>query len=404
MREAIRVTHVAFDLEGGGMESLVAELARRFAGTPIVMSVITLSGRVGRVGEIIRRRVDQFHVARQTPGLSMLAPLGLAGAIRSTRPHIVHLHSGSWYKGSLAARMARVETVIYTEHGREHDDPPITRWLDRRAEARTDVVVPVSERLARYLTAVLGVRPGKIRVIVNGVDLEHFTPGQPRPGLRAQLNIPDDAWVLGSVGRLEPVKAYHRLIHVVSRLRGTGLGRPVYLVLCGKGSEWERLTAQARDAGVAQLVRMPGWSDTPVDMYRLLDVFALTSVSEGASLSLMEAMACGTAPVVMDVGANAEIVGPDLGGQVVPAGDAEGFVRAVQRTLATRVRLGELGRRARQRVIECYGFDRMALEYEQLYRVVFEAHRARPSDPERPGGRGRYRVSVGPPSPRSMTR
>lgn len=366
--QPVRVTHVVFDLDGGGMESLVAGMAKRYVGTDVVLSIVTLSGREGRVGAGIRPLVDQFHLVRQTPGLSMLAPFGLARSIRATRPDVVHLHSGSWYKGSLAARMAGVPRVIYTEHGREHDDPPLARWLDRRAQGRTDVVVAVSERLARYMVVRVGVSSARVRTVQNGVDTHVFTPGRPPSGLRAQLGIPDDAWVLGSVGRLEPVKAYERLIHALPHVRRAGATRPVYVVIFGEGSRRAALCQEAKRMGVADVVRLPGWVDTPVDAYRLLDVFALTSLSEGASLSLMEAMACGIAPVVMDVGANAEILGTALSTQVVPAGDVGAFAHVAYQTLVSESRREHLRSAGRKRVVSCYSFDRMLREYEEIYR------------------------------------
>src|SRR6266853_2189306 len=155
----IRVAHIVFDLHGGGMESLVAEMAKRFARSSVAMSVITLSGRVGRVGRAVRPLVDQFHVLKPLPGISMVAPLGLVRCLRRIRPDVVHLHSGAWYKGALAARLARVPRIVYTEHGREHYDPRRARWLDRWASKWTDVVIAVSDGLRRYLEVALHIPP-----------------------------------------------------------------------------------------------------------------------------------------------------------------------------------------------------------------------------------------------------
>lgn len=368
-RDTVRVTQVVFDLHGGGMESLVAAMAQRFAGGPIVMSVVTLSGRVGRVGEATKPFLDQFHVTRPLPVLSMVMPVGVARAIRATRPDVVHLHSGAWLKGALAARMAGATRVIFTEHGREHDDPPLMRWLDRRAAARTDTIVAVSDRLARYMVDVVGVDARHLRTIPNGVDTGAFTPGAPPDELRASLGIPPEALVLGSIGRLQPVKGYDRMIEAFARLRAAGgFERPVYLVLCGDGAERPRLEAMVARLGLAEAARLPGWTERPVDFYRLLDVFALTSHSEGMSVSLLEAMACGRTPVVMDVGANAELAGSELADQVVAADDVDGFVRTAAATLASASRRARAGSIARKRAVERYGLDQMLAAYEALYR------------------------------------
>jgi glycosyltransferase involved in cell wall biosynthesis len=365
----VRVTHLVFDLNGGGMESLVAAMAARFAGGPVVLSAVSLSGRPGRVGSSIRHLLDQYHVTRPVPGVSMLAPLGVARLVRETRPDVVHLHSGAWYKGALAARLASAPRVVYTEHGREHDDPALSRWLDRRASRWTDTVVAVSDRLARYLGEVVGVEERRIRTVPNGVDIDAFSPGFAPLALRRDLGIPEGAVVIGSVGRLEPVKRYDRLITALGRLRAPGMvERPVHLVLVGDGSRRAALEEQVRREGLSEAARLVGWTDRPADFYRLLDVFALTSDSEGASVSLMEAMACGIAPVVMDVGANAEILGPELADQVTPAGDLDVFVRTAAHMLCSPDRRQHAGRLARERVGRCYNLDRMLAWYEDLYR------------------------------------
>lgn len=367
-RGVTRITQVVFDLQGGGLESIVASLAGRFAAGEFRTSVITLGGREGRVGAVVRPQVEQFHVLRPARGFSMVLPLGLTRRIRETRPDVVHLHSGAWYKPALASRLAGVPRVIFTEHGREHDDPPLARWLDRRAAGLTDRVVAVSDRLARYLRDVVRLDESRIETVPNGVDTGVFTDGPPPDGLRDSLGVPPDAWVIGSIGRLEAVKGYDRLIECVARLRfAEGLGRPVCLVICGEGSERAALESRARGLGVEKLVRLPGWSSRPADFYRLLDVFVLTSRSEGAPMSLLEAMACGVAPVVMDVGANREIVGPLLADQVVSAGDVDGAVRAIIDTLRSGERRDRACEVARRRVLERYSLDGMMAAYARLY-------------------------------------
>jgi glycosyltransferase involved in cell wall biosynthesis len=341
-------------------------MARRFHGTRVAMSVVTLSGREGRIGGGIAPALRQFHVIKPSR-LSMIAPLGVARRIRETGADVVHLHSGAWYKGALAARLAGVRRVVYTEHGREHYDPLLMRTLDRVAALLTDVVVPVSERLGRYLTARLGVAPRKIAVIENGVDHRLFAPGPASPALRERLGIPAEAVVLGSIGRLEPVKAYERLIAAFATLVREQPARAMRLVICGEGSHRAALEAAAESAGVRALVLLPGWVDQPVEFYRLLDVFAMTSLSEGTSVSLLEAMATARALVVTDVGSNARLLGDGLASQLVASGDGAALLAALRALLASPERRQDVGARARRRVEECYTLDRMVAAYEALY-------------------------------------
>ena len=365
----IRVTHVVFDFNGGGLESLVAEMGARFRGSAVRVSLITLSGRIGRLGALTRDRFDQFEVLRPRPGLSMIWPTGIARAIRKTAPDVVHLHSGAWYKPARAARLAGVRRVIFTEHGREHDDPPLRQWLDRRAARYTDVVVAVSDRLARYLVNNVGIDAGRVTTIHSGVDTALFAPGPAPESLRQRLEIPEGAIVVGSVGRLELVKAHERLLDAVAQLRDR-LAQPVVVVICGDGSRRDALLQHAAQLGIADLLRLPGWLDNPVQAYRLFDLFVLPSRSEGQSLSLMEAMACGVPAVVTDVGANAEMLGPNFRNQVVPSEPGGALADAIVATLTKAQSSNEMSSKLRRRALDHYSLDRMVRQYELLYRAV----------------------------------
>ena len=365
----MRVTHVVYDLNWGGFESLVAAMAARLAGSNVAQSVISLGGHEGHVGFVIRPWLDRYLVLGAMHRLSMLHPVALTKAIRATRPDVVHVHSGVWYKASLAARRAGVRAVVYTEHGREHFDfSAVARALDRRASLRTDVVVAVSERLNHYLVETLGIRRRPVVTIPNGVDTRVFCPGAPPARLRETLGLERDAFVVGSIGRLEPVKAFDRLIEAVARLRQAGLGRPLQCVIWGDGSDRSRLEALVRSAGLEVAVLLPGWTNDPVACHRLLDVFVLSSISEGTSVSLLEALACGTAPVVTDVGGNPDVVGSALADQVVPAGDADRLAEALRDTLCNEERRARVRRLGRTRVMARYRLDGMIAAYLDVYR------------------------------------
>lgn len=360
------------------MESIVAALARRAAGTPVRVSVVTLSGREGRVGAALRPFLDHYRIVRPAKGVGLLFPLAVARAVRATRPDVVHVHSGCWLKGAWGARLAGVPRVVFTEHGREHHDPPLARWIDRRAASFTDAVVTVSDRLGAYVRDRLGVPGNRVFTIENGVDTDRFSPPggggagaggtMPEP-LRDALALPRDALVVGSVGRLETVKAYHRLVEALGLVRAGGrLARPVVLVIAGEGRERTALEAAAARLGLGDAVRLPGWIDDPPAIYRLFDVFALPSDSEGLSMSLLEAMACGVVPVVTDVGANREVVGDALAGQVVPPGDVRALAHRLTATLADDAGRREQSRHARERAVTRYSLARMADAYARVYR------------------------------------
>ncbi len=369
--DPLRVTHVVFNLNQGGLERFVLEMGKRLAGTAVTMSVLSLGGQEGRFGAQLRPYVEQYHVLRPLPRISMIVPLGLAWRLRRTNPHIVHLHSGAWYKGALAARLARVGRVVYTEHGVLPGDHPWGGRVRRLAAAMTDLIVSVSSRLQDQLSAELGVGQDRFLTIDNGVDVATYSAGARDGAVLERLRLPQNATVIGTVGSLQLIKAHDVLIRAFARARERlGSAHDPYLVICGQGQRREALEALIRELGVADRVRLPGWVDDTVAHYRVFDVFVLPSLTEGAPLSLLEAMACGAAPLVTTVGANAEILGPTLADQLVSPGDADALADALVRMVGSDEHRRRVGAEARRRIEERYDLDRTIDRYRRLYWAI----------------------------------
>jgi glycosyltransferase involved in cell wall biosynthesis len=117
---------------------------------------------------------------------------------------------------------------------------------------------------------------------------------------------------------------------------------------------------------------MPGTQEDVRPWLECMDVFCLSSITEGTSMTLLEAGACGLPSVVTDVGGNREIVGNNASGIVVPAGDERAFAEALERLYADRSLRVQLGTEARRRVKDGYSAEQMIRAYEQVYREVLE--------------------------------
>ena len=204
--------------------------------------------------------------------------------------------------------------------------------------------------------------------IENGVDTDRFSPAVLSGSERDAYEIPSRALVVGSVGRLEPVKAYDRLLRAVATVCARNeLALPVYVLLCGDGSQRLALEQLAASLGLGDRVRFPGWVTDPVDAYRCMDVFVLPSISEGLSVSLLEAMATGVVPIVTPVGANVDVLNGSLAGQVVPGEDPGRIAAVLGQTLASADRRRSLSTTARATVVERFSQARMIEAYTALY-------------------------------------
>lgn len=266
--------------------------------------------------------------------------------------------------GALARIWHRSLRVVYTEHGRTSDAPPSSkRRLANRVFARGgDAVFTVSSELRDHLVAE-GFAPEAVGVIYNGIDVGPI-PGAPvRALMRARLKVADETLVVGTIARLDPVKDLGTLIEAVSEV---SLHRPVLLIIVGDGSERTALEAVASQAGVAQQVRFLGHSDEARNWLAACDVYANSSISEGVSLTILEAMAARLPLVVTRVGGTPEVV-PEACGRLVPARDPRALARALMDLANDPAGRDALAATGRRRVEEHFTLDRMIREYHDVY-------------------------------------
>lgn len=358
------------------MERLLADIVRRVDQDRFDNHVLALQ-YLGRFAEGLSG-IATLHVAEPLRRLSMLRPSSLVRQIARIAPDVVHTHSGVWYKASLAARHARVPFVVHTEHGRQSPDPWHARLLDRAASRRTDLVVAVSDALARQLAATVVSGRCRIKVVCNGVDTDLFRPRRDSGALRKELGLSPDTPIIGSVGRLEQIKGYDVMIDAFAKLRAVQTSAPpAVLVLGGEGSERSRLEAIAAFRGVSRAVYFLGWRDDIHDLHTAFTIFTLASRSEGTSISLLEAMSAGLCPVVTDVGGNRAILGESLCHRLVPSGSADALAAAWHDALTVPIRRQADGAAARSRVQESFRLDAMVREYEDVYQGVPTQQRSR---------------------------
>ena len=376
----IRVVHVVQNLNYGGMERLISDLVRLADHARFEPHVLALQ-YVGRFGEGMEAHAA-VHLAGAMEPWSMLRPAALARQLRALAPDVVHTHSGVWWKASLAARMAGVPLLVHTEHGRRHPDPLEDRVIDGLAARRTDVVAAVSEPLARHLAARVVRRAAAITVVPNGVDTGAFRPRPDDGALRRELGLSAETPILGSVGRLEPIKGYDVAVRALALLsvdRESPDAAPV-LVLAGDGSERERLRALATALGVSDRVHLLGWRDDLRALHGAFTVFTMSSHSEGTSVSLLEAMSAGLCPVVTDVGGNADVLGVPLRHRLAPPNDPAALAAAWSAALRDADGRRRDAAAARRRVAERWSAEAMARRYEAIYTGEAVAPLAPPID------------------------
>jgi glycosyltransferase involved in cell wall biosynthesis len=217
----------------------------------------------------------------------------------------------------------------------------------------TSLVVCISHDARRRLIHDFHVPPHKVVTVHNGIDADRFRPDPAcRAAARRAWGVPEDALVLGAVGRLSREKGYDIALASFAQLLARHPGRDLRLVLVGDGPERPSLEKGAQARGISERVVFAGFSAQPWQAYPGIDVFVMPSRDEALPLALLEAMACGCPPVAMASGGVLEVLSDPSLGWLVPAEDTQAFTAALDEAItAGPERRAALGRAGRAHVV-----------------------------------------------------
>jgi glycosyltransferase involved in cell wall biosynthesis len=292
--------------------------------------------------------------------------LRLRGIIRDGRYDVVHAHL---YRAQIyarpAARLARTPAVVTTEHsiGETHIERRKmgvgVRALYLGSELCSDATIAVSDTVRGRLEN-WGVPSRKITVIPNGLDFSRVTfDAEARKRIRGDHGIPPDAFVVGVLGRLDPIKRYHLVIEAAAPL----LDAEHKLLIVGDGDERAHLEQVARDSGAEKHVIFAGERHDVGAMLSALDLFAASSSQETFGLSILEALANGLPALYT--------VCPAL--DDVPSSRAvrvDGTVAALRAELAAQLRRPPGPREPAPEIREHYGIESVSTQIDDLYERV----------------------------------
>jgi len=287
------------------------------------------------------------------------------------RPHVVHTRNWGAIEAIPAARVAGVPVIIHSEHGYEVENlaglPRRQRVFRRTAYGMADFVFAVTRELRDYHAQQAFVSPEKMGVIYNGVDTQHFSSNsESRNRVRKELGISDNCFVIGSVGRMVPIKDYPRFLRATEQLLSRGIN--LHVLLVGKGPDQESIQRQVQNSPLlARNVTLTGVSDQVAEILNAMDVFVLPSLGEGMSNTLLEAMACGLPVVASRAGGNPEVVEDQKSGWLFTPGDTDNLANQLEHLAANAETRRQLGLSARQRVVQLFSLEGMMHRYRSLY-------------------------------------
>jgi glycosyltransferase involved in cell wall biosynthesis len=360
----MRIVQVVEHLGVGGLEKMAVELAiaQKSAGHDPFIYCVSEPGALAAQAVAAGVPVIPFH---KPPGFSPRAILAMARRMRTDRPDAVHTHN--WiihHYGAAAAALARVRAVVNTQHGLETVSPRQTR-LFRSVLPATDAVVFVAEEARRVFQDAIRLPAAKARVIRNGIPVGRFmakaaSPGARRPHIR-----------FGTVGRIVPIKDHATLLRAFALLRDRLPGCSLRIV--GYGALQPQIENLARELELGdRFAILPPDSDIPSFLLEL-DLFVLSSWSEGLPVCVLEAMAAGVPIISTRVGGIPEVAAEGQIAWYCPPHNPE-MLAVTMYNAANSADLSARGGRARLSAETSFSIESTFAAYEKLFLELLGRH------------------------------
>lgn len=362
------VGHVLHRLDRAGAEVLAGDLAMKLQDRYRFV-FLCLDG-VGPLGEHLASMGFSVVELGRKPGLDLSVARRLRSAVRRYGIHLLHAHQYTpFFYAAVSRRLGSSPPILFTEHGRHFPDERkpkrvlVNRWLLKP----NDRVTAVGRFVKQALIDNEGIAEGRVQVIHNGIDPDAFPPADAasRSQARRLIGINNETPLVMQVARFHPVKdhglairAFQSVVKAVPDAKlcliGDGEHREVIEIMCGEFDVEDRVIFMGARDDVNQL--LPG-----------ADVFLLSSLSEGVSVTLLEAMATGLPIAATGVGGNAEVVEHGTTGLLSPRGDPEALAANLVTLLQDPAQRRAFGRAGRDRLLELFTQDRMHRAYTELY-------------------------------------
>jgi|KBSSwiStaDraftv2_1062776.scaffolds.fasta_scaffold89569_3 sugar transferase (PEP-CTERM/EpsH1 system associated) len=366
------IAHILYRFDVGGLENGVVNLINQLPASRYRHAIVALTCVTDFRQRIVRSDV-QFHALDKQPGHGVWLWPQMVRLLRQIRPTVVHTRNLAALEMVPAAAWAGVPVRVHGEHGWDVQDPDGTRrrfgWMRKMYRPFVHHFVALSRHQAAYLTERVGVPAVHLSQIYNGVDLRRFVDHGARQVLAGAPPFGSDEWVIGTVGRLQPIKNQLLLARAFIRARelSSAARKHLRLVIVGGGPDATQIEAVLSAAGAREATWMAGERSDVAEVMRALDCFVLPSRAEGISNTILEAMASGLPIIATDVGGNGELLEDGVTGRLIASDDVDAMAQALLDDFSNKDAARGRGQRARAAVQSRFGLDRMVSAYADLY-------------------------------------
>lgn len=376
-----RIVHLMHRLDVAGAEVLAAALSRQLSSR--YDFVFCCLDGVGALGEALGRDGFEIIDLQRRPGLDLRLALRLKRILAQQRIDLVHAHQYTPFFYAAAARMLGVHPpILFTEHGRHYPDSrKRRRILANRLLLRThDRVTAVGAFIKQALCANEGLSADRIEVAYNGVDAASWSAApNSRERMRRSLGLSPTTPVVLQVARFAPVKDHATSLCAFAMVADQQPN--AVLLLVGDGPQQAPMRQLADQLGLSSRVRFLGVRNDVAELMSASDVFVLSSLSEGVSVTLLEAMSARLPICATDVGGNGEVVIDQQTGLLSPRRDSAALATNILQLLDQPNLRWRLSTAGFARVLQVFSQQRMHTRYAELYDAMLGKETATSDSP-----------------------
>ncbi len=361
-----KLLHLTFDMHIGGTEQVIKNLVEATDPSKFKISILCLEAPIGPFGEMLSKKGFQIDAIARKEGFDLKLIFKIRKYLIHHKIEVLHCHQYTpWVYGVLAALKTGIK-VIFTEHGRFYPDRSNwkRRYINPFLVRLTDHITAISKATKQALIDYEFIPSSKIEVIYNGIA-ELIVNESRTKEIRTKHSISNNTLVLGTIARLDPIKNHRLLITAFADIHQQNPN--TVLLLVGDGETRAELEQLVRQLKISDDVIFTGYRPEPVDYLQMIDIFLLPSLSEGTSMTLLEAMSLSKPCVVTDVGGNPEIIKDQVSGLVIPSNDHDRLVTACDLLIGDSHFREQLGMAGRQRFEKLFTVNNMTRHYQSIY-------------------------------------
>jgi glycosyltransferase involved in cell wall biosynthesis len=362
------IIHLITELDRGGAQTALYRLLAHGDRQRYAPRVLCLYNG----DKVVAQQIRQLGIPVTDLGMTAQWRLDAFGRLvrilRQERPFILHtwmFHAN--IPGRILGRLAGVPAIISAERTMGQEGR-FRRWLNRLTGNLPDNIICVSQQVADFAAQEIGLPPGKLTVIRNGIDIAQFANLPDQQTARAEFGLPSQGRIIAAVGRPRPVKGFAYLLDAFAQIAAAY--PDLYLVFVGDGPDKRPLQTAAQQLSAANRVLFLGDQQEIPRLLAGVDMLVLPSLWEGLPNVVLEAMATGLPVVGTAVGGTPELITHNETGLLVPPRDPAALAAAIRQLLDHPEQAAQMGRNGRQCAATQFTIEGMVERTETLYEKI----------------------------------